>query len=169
MLHLEYIEIAKRIAQHPLMAAELPTAMYVSMPLPTLRWGGPGYASFSAPTSRQPDQTAIQGAPDRWWLFDAGSARLKVYALTSCFPFAPDALFSDVEIPSLKCPPVEFRALLAETRERMAPLARCFLEKQIADSTSRSNLRDLLRQIIPVSIEDRHRALAPDFFDWLEA
>lgn len=169
MRHLGYMEIAKRIAKHPLMEVELPTGMYVSIPLPTRRLGGAGYASFAAPTSRRPGQPTIQGAPDRWWLFDADTARLKVYALTASLPLMPDLKFGEVELPPLACPPLEYRALLAEARERISELTPAFFDALDAGDAVRSKLFELLLQVIPAPIEDRHRALVPDFFEWLQA
>jgi hypothetical protein len=70
-------------AGHPAQRLQLPVEHFRSLPLPTLRWGAPAYASFAAPAVRTPGLPLRLGTPDRWWLVDADRVELAAYGLTA--------------------------------------------------------------------------------------
>jgi hypothetical protein len=166
---LRYAEVRRRQRTHPLRQTEVPVEHAVSLPLPTRRWIGPGFAFFAAPASRAPDQPTVQGAPDRWWVVDAQGGALIVYALYAAIPFAPGVSWAECALPSVTHSLDDQRKALQNIEARMDAVAPDFFAGRSSDLTLRRALADALRAHLPTPLQPQYRALAPDFFAWLEA
>lgn len=149
--------------------AEVPVEHAVSLPLPTRRWGGAGYAQFAAPAVRLPEQPVQNGAPDRWWVFDAQDGRLHIYACTSAVPFAAGQTFGAVALPPVTGTLDELRRKHGELDAALAAVIEDFFAERAGDPAARKHAAELLRDVIPQPLFPVYRALVPDFFAWLEA
>jgi hypothetical protein len=165
---LTYRQAREQQRTHPIRLAEVPVEHAVSLPLPSLRWGVPSYAQFAAPADRSPDRPPQQGPPDRWWVLDARSGRLVVYALTSAVPFA-QAPFAAVTLPPAVCTLDELRKRHAELDDVLGALSPLFFTGRPGEPDARRDALDLLEAVVRAPLVDRYRALTPDFFSWLEA
>ncbi|MFB6894180.1 hypothetical protein ACFCX4_33275 [Kitasatospora sp. NPDC056327] len=191
-----YAQARKEFAEHPLRQSYVPLEHYVSTPLPTLRWGGPGYAAFAAPAVRAPRQPLRIDAPDRWWAIGAERPRLLAYALVPAVPFTDAPLGGPVtvtpggrtlaesredhrafdELMDLAAPAffATGPAAAAEpggtdaSAEGAGPAGAAEPAGQRHDPTVRADLAALLPLVLPREVHPWARALAPDFFAWLE-
>ena len=68
--------------------SEVPIQSYVSIPLPTRRFGRAAFASFCCPEHLVIGQKPEVAPPDRWWLFDERAEHLLCYSITAVTPFA---------------------------------------------------------------------------------
>lgn len=166
---LTYSEIVKRMMAHPLRQSEVPIEHSISLPLPTKRWGAPAYAFFASPAVRIRGEPMQQESPDRWWLISPYGGRVILYALWSALPFAENAGWSDVTIPPATGSIKEDEEMLANIRLLMDSLAPEFFAGHARDASSRKALSDSLAAHIEAPLMPQYRALAPDFFAWLEA
>ena len=166
---LSYSDIRQRQRNSPLRQAEIPVEHAVSLPMPTLRFGIPVYAGFASPAQRQPQQPMRQGAPDRWWAVDARSGHLLLYANVTIVTIAPDAHWETVTLPPVECSVGELRQGLAQIEEKMNGLVPVFFAGQAGDKADREALATALLKILPDPLIPQYRAVAPDFFAWLEA
>jgi hypothetical protein len=159
----------ERERAHPLRQYDVPVTHAISLAVPTLRAGIPGYARFASPAQRVPGKPQVQGIPDRWWIFSAIDGRLICYALYAAFPFAPGYSFDTVELtaPSITIAAIQKRLKDIETLLDLN--ASLFFECKSGDRTARSRLHELITQQVSELLEPQYRALAPDFFAWLEA
>lgn len=163
-----YDQVAKEFAEHPLRTAEVPMEHFTSRPLPTMRWSGPAYAVFACPAVRVPGEPLRLDVPDRWWVLDAQHGRLLAYALVSAVPFADPMPEGPVTVrPTGRALSAvrEDRRLFGELLTEVAP---AFFAGESGDSTLRSDLREMVAQVLPAEAMSWHRALTPDFFSWLE-
>lgn len=165
---LTYSEIRLRQRNSPLRQSEIPVEHAVSLPMPTLRFGTPMYASFASPAQRQPQQPMRQGAPDRWWAVDARSGHLLLYAGVAVVPIAPDAHWETVTLPAVASSVEELRQGLAQIEEKMNGLAPVFFAGETGEKADRDALTAALLKVLPDPIVPQYRAVAPDFFAWLE-
>jgi hypothetical protein len=166
---LTYSEVRNRQRTHPVRQSEVPVEHAVSLPVPSKRWLGPAYAFFAAPAARAPDRPQEQGPPDRWWVVDAHGGRLIVYALCAAVPFAPEAAFQAVTLPPVTRTLDELRAALKAIDALMDAAVPAFFAGQPGDPAARKALADALQAHLPQPLQPQYRALAPDFFAWLEA
>lgn len=162
-------EARERMRTHPLRLAEVPIEHAVSMPLPTRRFGLPGFAFFAAAALRQPGKPVHQQPPDRWWVVDAAGGRVLVYALTRVAPFAEGAAWAACELPPVGGTLSELRQRQAEAEKALAPLAAAFFAGAAADAAERRAGLAHLLGLLPPPLLPQYRALAPDFFAWLES
>ena len=167
MKYMDYPEINKRWASHPLLLAELPTGMTLSLPLPSKRWGAPAYAWFASPT-RRVGSVWEQSPPDRWFVVDAASARLMVYARQDSLPFADASQWSATTLPLLPRPIAELKTIQSKLQECMTAVAAQFFADHPGDAAARRALLAYLIESVAPPILPQHRALTPDFFSWLE-
>jgi len=165
---LAYSDIRQRQRNSPLRQAEIPIEHAVSLPMPTLRFGTPVYASFASPAHRQPQQPMQQGAPDRWWAVDATSGHLVLYAMVTAVPIIAGADWTTVTLPTVERSVEELRQTLAQIEEQMNALAPAFFAGEAADASARAALAQSLQAILPDPLLPQYRAMASDFFHWLE-
>lgn len=154
---------------NPVRMAEVPVEHAVSLPIPTLRWGGPGYAQFANPASRRPERPVQLGKPDCWWVFDAGDGRLRLYARTSSIDFATGHAFASVDLPAVARTMGELRELHSDLESAMETVIDDFFAGRPGDPQSRKRTADLLTSIVPQPLVCVYTSLAPDFFSWLQA
>lgn len=159
----------ERMRTHPLRLAEVPVEHSVSLPMPTRKWGGPAYAFFAAAAVRRPDRPVEQGVPDRWWVVDALGGRIVVYALTSAVPFAESKNWTAITLPPIEQSVAELRQGQAEVEEVLNGLVPLFFAGDTAPKGERAGALARLFALLPAPLHPQYRALAPDFFAWLEA
>jgi hypothetical protein len=163
-----YDRAAQEFAEHPLRTTEIPVEDYVSELLPTLRWSRPAYTGFAAPAAGSPGQPLTVGTPGPWWAFDADNGRLLAYALASEIPF-PDPF---LEGPVTVQPPNRSFSAVKEDRkllgELMTAAVPAFFGGETGDGNLRGDLAGVIGQVVPQELMPWHKALARDFFDWLE-
>ena len=162
---LSYSDISQRERAHPLLMAEVPDEYDVSLPLPSWRWGVAAYACFAGPAVRRPRQPKEVGAPDRWWLLDARTARLVLYAYCRVMPFAPDAHWDRVTLPPETRSLASVKELAATVERLMNEAAPVFLAG--GPPPASTALAEALRAYVPGLLWSRYQALTPDFFAWL--
>jgi hypothetical protein len=163
-----YDQAAKEFGAHLLRTAEVPVEHFVSEPLPTLRWSRPAYAGFAGPAAGIPPQPPKLGTPDRWWAIDAEIGRLLAYALVSVIPFAQSLPEGPVTMRAAGRPlsaAREDRRLLGELMTAAVP---AFFSGESGDSTVRTDLTEVISQVLHPEVMPWYRALAQDFFEWLE-
>lgn len=161
-------EQARQLRQR-IRSAEVPIEHAVSLPIPTLRWGLPGFGYFASPAVRNPDGPTQLAAPDRWWGIDARRGRLVFYALTSAMPLTPhidpDSFASSTGGLTID----DLRQLHRELEQSIDGVLDSFFEGRCADQASRRRVVDLLQAVVGNPQMGAYRALAPDFWAWLEA
>ncbi|WP_030774636.1 MULTISPECIES: hypothetical protein [unclassified Streptomyces] len=165
-----YEQIRKEFAEHPLRRSEVPVEHFVSPPLPTLRWGVPGFAVFASPALRRPRQPLQVDAPDRWWALAAGGGgALLVYATTRALPSsASGAPGGPVTVARTGRP---ISALREDQRLLDDLLDRClpdFFAARSGDPGERAELASMLPLLLAPELTPWARDLTPDFFSWLE-
>lgn len=165
---LSYRELLRRQSIHAMRESEVPSEHAISLGLPTRRWLRPGYAFFASPAVRRPGTPPRQHPPDRWWVLDARTGHLIVYALAVAIPFTDAAGWEVVTLPDLSLDVYEQRdrhARLAELMDRVAP---SFFRGESGSVDDRKGLADALAALIPGSLTPQYRALVPEFFSWLD-
>lgn len=168
MTPLSFTQAWDVLKAHPFRTSEVPVEHAVSLPMPTARTGAAGYAQFAAPCVRHPGQKPVQSAPDRWWVMDAASKGIRLYARTDAVPFVTTA-FARQEVPS---PAPDLPTLLGWQKELFAALDAAtgpFFAGTPADPTAAAELLRLFTRMVPAPLVPLYRDLAPDFFTWLEA
>ncbi len=158
-------ELRGRLRTHPLRLSEVPVEFEVSFPVPTRRFGPPAYAWFAGPCVRRPDGPAEHAPPDRWWAIDAATGRLLVYALAAVHPFA-DLPAAPVVVPVPPRSVADQRAAVERLEAALTAAATAFFAG-LPDAT-RPALREAVGAVLPDGLRPTYRALAPDFFDWLD-
>jgi len=165
---LTYKEIRQRMQRHPIRQSEVPIEHEVSLPVPTLRCGQPAFGFFACSASRRPGQPTRLSPPDRWWAFRAQGGQLLGYNLSAVVPFAASPAWTDVEVPAPSPTVAGVRQLLADIEAMHEALAPEFFAGNAGDAESRAALVKMLRQFAPDPLLQQYRAMAPDFFAWLE-
>ncbi len=164
---ISYYSLRQRLQQHYLFIEEVPTEAAKSLPLPSLRFGVPGWAQFSSPSKRSVGQPAIQNPPDRWWVVDAWQCNLVVYALTSAVSFSSARDWKTEILPQIKSSLEEYKNQLIEVERRLDELAPAFFAGQVVELSARLQFLQLLLEYLPRPLHPQYKALTPDFFEWL--
>lgn len=159
----------KAFVEHPVRHHEVPTEHAVSLPVPTLRWSVPAFAGFAAPAVRRPGEPLRMNDPDRWWALTVDGRGLVAYGLTAAVPFSTaDDLPARAEVDrggrSLAAHQEDVRRLDELMDAAVVP----FLTGAPLGTTARVDLHEALVAVITPSVLPWYRALAPDFFGWLE-
>lgn len=165
---LPYSEIRERIRTHPLRQMEIPVEHAVSLAMPTRRFGAPGYACFASPTTRRVGEPVRQSPPDRWWVLSAQTGHLLIYALVEVQPFA-EPEWTACELPPVLLSVAELRQALEKIEQLLDQVVPEFFAGHAGDRTTHRSLSDLLAVHLPAPILPQYRALAADFFAWLDA
>ncbi len=146
----------------------IPLGYSISLPLPTLRAGMAGYAFFASPALRQPGVLLQQAAPSRWWIVNAHTGILVLYAPCSVFPFAENVNWGETTLPSTgksRSERAEMKSSISSLMDTIAPV---FFAGDTIGASSRKALLDALITYLPEPLLPQYRALAPDFFSWLQ-
>jgi hypothetical protein len=166
---LTYAELLRRQSVHALRESDIPPDYAFSLGLPTRRWLGPGFAFFASPAIRRPGEPIVQKPADRWWVLDARTGHLIVYALNGAVPFHEGPGWEEVHLPPTSASLEEQRAShtrVASILDRLIPF---FFRGAAIPQEERQTLRQALAGVIPGPLMPQYRALVPDFFAWLEA
>jgi hypothetical protein len=169
-----YAQAGALLSSHSLRSSEIPIESYASLPMPSLRWKQPTWACFAAPSLMRPGQNRI-GLPDRWWAIDAKSGRLAAYAredIVSALHLdanAVDVVDGIVEIKPTGHTFEEVQDARGRVGTAIALVSEAFFEQRPAPGSNRAKVIAALDAALPREILALHRALAPDFFAWLES
>lgn len=166
---LSYSRMLKRVRTHVLLQSEVPVCHAISLPIPTFRSGTAGYAQFASPLQQNASDAPLQGVPDRWWVLSATSARLISYSLYEVNPFAASIAFEPVAVPPPFAGLEECKQLLQSVQDFADVCVPDFFQRERGNKATRLRLGELLRQQVSRGLESQYRALAPDFFDWLDS
>ena len=166
---MSYSEARRHLMTMSIVLSDVPTEAAVSLPIPTRRLSLPGYAVYAAPALRIPGQEPVQGPPDRWWVLNAHGGHLLLYALTAALPFATGEIFNDAVLPNPHRSIDEMRDDLAVLDRLMNGVVKDFFAGAAGELDRRRAVSETLTLIIPSVLSSRYRALAPDFFAWLDA
>ena len=175
---ISYARLREKIRTHPLVMAEVPFENHLSLPLPTRRFStyGEAYAAayvfYTAPAVTLAGQPQREGTPDRWGAFNAKGGGLLLYALCDLLPFAgaeqSAGWLETVEIAAEPGKTYEsFDAALSRIVAGMEMLAPAFFRGESGDPAAKKAFEQDFAYFIPAPLQDRHRAIAPDFFSWL--
>ena len=164
---LSFLDAYEKQSDHPLRNAEIPEEYSLSIPLPTLRFGVPAYAGYSSPASRSPKNPTRQSPPAQWWLLDAVSGRLLLFAACRIYPFT-DQTFAEFTHPVPALSMEEMEADWEQFTRLMEELAPLFLSGVDAEKQSRQALAEGFPKNFPEPLLLQYHALAPDFFTWLD-
>jgi hypothetical protein len=158
-------QIRVAMNRNAVLAAEVPTEYFVSLPLPTLRCGAPGYACFAAPALYADSRTTVD-TPDLWWVSDSAGRHMLLFAWFTAYPFG------EIAAGRQKLTPVA--ATMDEVRSQedainalMSEAAPVFFAGDPGRGELRLNLATALGKALAPEITPWYRALAPDFFAWL--
>lgn len=153
---------------HPLILEEITTSHAVSLPLPTLRWRLPAWVQWAAPAVRSPGSPVVQAPPDQWWAVDAIHGRMILFAKVEVWPIPGTQDWKPETLPTLGISLAEYKARLAGVEQRLASLAPLFLSSRPADLADKAACLAALQLYLPVPLQHQYRAIAADFFEWLE-
>jgi len=165
--YLAYSRARGAMGSHPLRASEIPVEHAISLPVPTNRFAGPGYAWFAGPARRAPHQPPTLSAPDRWWVVDARRGRLAAYNLVAAVPFGEAPLTGPVSLPPAGRDVPALAADLALLDQLMDRTVERFFGNEAPDPVVAEDLRAVFAGYVSPAVLDWYSALAPDFFDWL--
>lgn len=163
-----YIQIRKNAMVQQLRLSQMSEAIAMSLPLPTLRLGRPSFVQFAAPAIRRPGKPTHRGIPDRWWAIDAVQGTLLVYTLDALFPFAPQAHWEEYDLAPSGLTIAQSEEHLKMWEIEIDELAPAFFQDELIEANKRRQLLDRAGVMFQPPILEQYRALAPDFFEWLE-
>lgn len=161
-----YARIRSDQSNGPLRQSEIPIQHALSLPLPTRRFGS-GFASFASPALREPGKPTVQSPPDRWWVVDASSAHLTLYARVASVPFCEEQ-FSTLTLPIPTATVAQLREGSRRLNSLMDPISATFFWGEPPPAGPLDELKGILTSMLPEPLLRQHRALAQDFFRWME-
>jgi hypothetical protein len=153
--------------QNDLRKFVVPVEQSSSLPLPTFRCHGPGFASFASAAIGSPGQPMEQDVPNRWWVFDAKNGKLLLFAITQAMPFSDDKSWKPIAIESRFATVSEMQKAQQEIEGLVDELAPLFFAHQQAAAEKRAALLEALHRYVPPELMPQYQALVPDFFKWL--
>lgn len=165
---LNYSDFHKKLVSSPVIFNELPVGHYISLPLPTKRWKQPGYAFFANPAIFLPDKSRRFSIPDRWWLMNAYTGHLVFYSLYSIMPFSNELNWQETIVPFEYMSIQDAKSKLATIELLMDTLVSAFFTSEVVSVNTRQSLLTTLLSYFPQPLANQYRAVAADFFDWLE-
>jgi hypothetical protein len=166
---MRYQRVRAEFAAHPVRRADVPVQHALSLPVPTRRWGRPAWAGFAGAAHRVPDRPLRLAVPDRWWALLADRPRLLAYNLTAAAPFT-DAALTPVEVDHRDRTVTDLREDLRQLDELMDAVAPAFLADRAGRELAEpcGDLAEVFSAYVTAAALGWYRALAPDFFGWLE-
>lgn len=166
--YMSYKKIRQIQSSFELRKSEIPIEYSLSLPLPTLRWGKAGYASFACNTLRIPGVPTEQNPPDIWWLINAVNRRLLLYAHFDVLPYVRDVDWHPVILPKVQFTIAQLKEQLNYIEILLDQLAPKFFSDIFATQEDRSNFTNAFSGYIPSPLLPFYETLVPDFFDWLK-
>lgn len=163
---LPYIDAVSGSRKGATRQVEIPIGHAVSLPLPTRRFGIPAYAAFASPAIREPEKPLHQAPPDRWWLLDARSGVVALFAMCGIHHFANES-FVPVVLPQPVGTIAELRQQLNDIQSDLGMLAPQFFSGKDGQPEVRERLHAALKARIPDALWGQYEALVPDFLAWL--
>jgi hypothetical protein len=148
---------------------EVPIQSYLSIPMPTKRFGQSAFASFSCPEHLVVGQKPDIAPPDRWWLFDERAKHLLCYSIIAVTPFAQPMPHPGSGDAPVAISVDEKGRLLAQVLTRIDTIAPAFFKDDTRPRGQRLELLRCLSNYVGAELLPYYQALAPDFFAWLEA
>ena len=167
-----YAQVRRNQMISPLRTECVPVGHYVSLPLPTRRYGEPGFIAFAAPAQRVAEGPATVGPVDRWWVVAAAGCRPMAYALAGVQP----DWTRDIESPSGEPATADAELTLEERRQALGVLQDVLMSDELLEaffagqSFAQDNRRAVLNTLsllIPAELAPTYRAMASDFLTWL--
>jgi hypothetical protein len=165
---LSYADVRRQFGAHPMRISEIPVEHAISLPVPTLRCGEPGYAGFAGPARRVPHAPLQLGAPDRWWVLGAQRRGLLLYGLTGAMPFTEKLSPEQATLPPVTRSLAAVEEDLRVLDVLMDQAAGEFFAGRPADTDLGTDLLAVLTAHVSPTVLSWYRGLAPDFFGWLE-
>lgn len=154
------------LKDHWLCRSEIPLGHIVSLPLPTMRLGAPGFAFHAVAPVREPSQPWRLSPPDRHGVVAASGAALLLYARTSALPLAAQGtVWSTVSPLASKESPQVLNARLLSLEPIMDQAAEAFFNG--ASAHLGPMLASELEAVVGSAVFPFYRAMAPDFIAWL--
>jgi len=164
---------ARALSGEGIVRSQVAIGHHVSFPLPTRRFGRPAWAQFSAPSAARPGVSTV-GLPDRWWALDAERGSLAAYAFEDIVPMvkrAADSAPHTNGVITLKGGGRsldEVKRALARLEHSLGQVTELFFDGRSAPASNRAEALAALKDTISPELMPFYRALAPDFFAWLE-
>lgn len=165
-LIIKYSEFRKRQHSHFLHQYEIPTNYYISLPMPTRRFGVPAYVFFACPTSIRPGQPVNVDKPEMWGAIDAQKGKILLYAQTKVLPFSKQQ-FEKCIFPKISQSVEDQEALLHSLENVLTEAANLFFHNKAIDANLQVSLKEILGSYLPQIIFPFYQAVSPDFFEWL--
>jgi len=166
-VRLQWSQMQELMRTHWLRRSDIPAEAAVSLPLPTLRFGGPGFQFHAGAMLRDPAGTIRREPPDCHWAFAAQGGRLLYYARSRAIPLEPaGAGWTAV---SMDRPSLDVRAL-RERFQAFGPIMDQACER-FFDGAPADFAADLLAELELLAgppVMPFYRAMAPDFWQWLD-
>lgn len=163
---LGYHDIRKQQNTHFLYLNEIPTGYYVSLPLPTRRFGTPAYVFFASPSSMQPGRPVSVAAPRLWWAIDAQTGQLLLYAQTKILPLSKQQ-FDGVLLPIIERSLDEQEALLSRLESQLTIATEAFFQDVTLPIETHLAVAQSLSAYLPSILRPYYQALSSDFYEWL--
>jgi hypothetical protein len=145
---------------------EVSVGSYISLPIPTRRFGAPGCLIFVAPSASRAGKEPTFGDPDSFALLAGPSARPLLYAKTAALPLG------DRSAVKRSPQPVQYASIddaISATDALVAVLQECsaFLDGASAPAGLGERFLNALQRAVPAPMQPWYEAAAPDLFAWL--
>lgn len=139
--------------------------------MPSLRWGRPTYAAFAYGGLRKTATRIMDHyPPDRWWLIDAYTREIDLYARQAVMSFTSSAPWQERPPPStiqLLVPAEEVDTQLEHIQALIGELAHPFFKGSSYSAATRQQLVGSLAATFPDFFIRYYHSLVPDFSVWL--
>ena len=165
---LSYADARRLFGTHPIRISEIPVEHAISLPVPTLRCGVPGYAGFAGPARRSPRAPLELRRPDRWFTFSAQRGSLVLYSLVTAVPFTENLSPEQVTLPPVTRSLAAVEEDLRMLDTLMDRAAGEFFAARPGDKDLATDLLAVLTAHVSPLVMDWYKALGWDFFSWLE-
>jgi len=164
---INYAEFRKRQYAHFLCRYEIPTEYFISLPMPTKRFGAPAYALFASPSSMHPGKPVSVDIPQMWWAMDAQTEKILLFAQTKILPVSKQKL-EPCTLPKIERTLDEQETLLKTLESQLTDVSNLFFQNGSVDGNLQFALKETLHAYLPEVIFPFYQAISPDFFDWLK-
>jgi hypothetical protein len=165
---LSYADARRQFGTHPIRISEIPVEHAISLPVPTLRCGVPGYAGFAGAARRVPRAPLQLRRPDRWFVLGAQRGSLVLYALVTAVAFTEELSPEQVTLPPVTRSLAAVEEDLRMLDTLMDRAAGEFFAARPADKDLATDLLAVLTAYVSPLVMHWYKGLGGDFFRWLE-